>query len=67
VTGVWKVDTERDRESSRSGIGADDLRATLGHLHERGDTVAHVEIGAPRRRIRIDLTKPLPLFDKDSA
>jgi hypothetical protein len=65
--GVWQVDTERDREANRRGLGASDLRATLGHLRERGDTFAHIELRGPSRRIRVDLTKPLPPFFDEAS
>jgi hypothetical protein len=58
--GRWEIVTERDREGHRTGVGALDLRATLRHLHDRGDRSASVLVDIEAGWVEVDLSKQEP-------
>ena len=65
--GTWQVRTERGGEVPRCGLGAADLRRTLRHLRDRGDTRATIDLRDPARRLRVDLTDHHDIIEAGDA
>lgn len=54
----WQLDTEREREGARIGIGEAALRETIEHLRKRGDTHCGYLIDGGSGYVDVNLTDP---------